>query len=517
MTKTSGTHANIIRHDVSNTQMTSPARESEGSPFDKGRNAGQPPGDADGQSMAHMALIGTLDAIQQRKLKTEQRIKADYEEMASILQEIWIDTFTSAAGSTHATLPTQPTSLSESEISGISSINCSEGGANKKRALLISSGEPPKESSNKADKATRSVSFSDEVGKSRTEKDALRALEERFIGFEKKLSKVAGIEKENSKLKAELKYQKDEMGALKKALDSQEQKLASLILGFPLPKDSDHDTSGTPTREVTTSDEAAAAPVSDTKMMLDHEDLHGLSQNVSKAEIIDKQGTPPTDRAQALPGRLPSNQSTDEPQTASNITTNSTLSAPTPVFTPRRSPRHSTSSQQNGPASKEIAQIIATSSARASPLARMILPKPEFPFASATPFTLFSTPLPSPSIFQSRTSSPFSSKPIQDPDNSSFPSTQPEAPSRGDISQIAPLPLNNGHSLFSNNPDLTSEGNSTQSRDVEMNDTLEHQSGEASFITHITSGIPNENSSDASQIADLSSIFASPIPKTLPP
>ncbi|KAG8859008.1 hypothetical protein FRB91_008974 [Serendipita sp. 411] len=257
------THDNPIRHDSPVAQISASSNtQVEGSLSGSIRGSGQLSHSIDGQNMAHMALIGTLDSIQQRKLKTEQRIKADYEEMSSILQEIWVDTFTSATESTQSALPTQHTSLLEQNANGMRTIGLSSGFSGslaEKNSTPISSDELARESHKKAGKTSRNVSFCDEVGKNPNDKDAVRTLEEKFIGFEKKLSKLAAIEKENSKgsyvsgrlcrsythsypiqLKAELKFQKDEINTLKKALVSQEQKLASIIGTLPNSKSCDY-------------------------------------------------------------------------------------------------------------------------------------------------------------------------------------------------------------------------------------------------------------------------------------
>ncbi|KAG8859009.1 hypothetical protein FRB91_008975 [Serendipita sp. 411] len=282
--------------------------------------------------------------------------------------------------------------------------------------------------------------------------------------------------------------------------------------------DGDENENGAPTRDIATSDEATSASALDTKMIMDHEYQHGESSNVSRQEIVDRHETPRVEGGtQASTMATMNGQPASEPQESSS-SVNPSLEVPTPVFTLRRSPRHSTPVSQNGPANKELAQIIASSSARASPLARMVLPKPDFPTTSATPFNIFSTPLPSPSIFQSRTSSPFPAQYIQEFDVPPPSSPQSEASGYGAAAQSARLQLNSDDSPPEGPQNLAGETENTDSRDVEMSDVEKHPSGRApSSTTPIKFTFFNEKSHESPQFADVSSIFASPMPTSLPP
>lgn len=187
-------------------------------------------GVVDGPQLAHHALLETLHTIRTRRLALEKRIHGDFEEMASILQKIWVGTLTTKINASN----TKFGSASHDKENG-------QPGVGTREPDAAATGTQPEGSSGsklsstkhatekETRKSSRKVEFEDEMGKSHREKHTLRTLEDKVSSLERKLSRFHAAEKELMKLKAELKSQKEEMNLMRSTLDVQAKIIANLV------------------------------------------------------------------------------------------------------------------------------------------------------------------------------------------------------------------------------------------------------------------------------------------------
>jgi isopentenyl diphosphate isomerase/L-lactate dehydrogenase-like FMN-dependent dehydrogenase len=167
-----------------------------------------------GHKIAHQALLETLNGIRERQAKVGKRVRDDFEEMAKILETIWMGTFdvrtTFQGGRKEASSAATPTTSGTREASTAEKQSASAATAAATVAVLpvveksSSSAEnglvTASDNNGKVLKKMRKVSFDDEVGTSEQEKDLLRRMEEKIAGMERKLTKLVLVEKENVKV-----------------------------------------------------------------------------------------------------------------------------------------------------------------------------------------------------------------------------------------------------------------------------------------------------------------------------
>lgn len=166
-----------------------------------------------GQTIAHHALLETLGGIRERQMNIEKRVRDDFDEMALVLETIWMgifriqnvsqagnignnagnQTLTSAVVQSNTRQPVH--TAGSSRATGNPSFVISE--VNRSASVALPTAT---DHSGKAIKKMRRVSFDDELGTSQKEKDALRRLEEKIISMERKLVKLALVEKESIKV-----------------------------------------------------------------------------------------------------------------------------------------------------------------------------------------------------------------------------------------------------------------------------------------------------------------------------
>lgn len=185
---------------------------------------------------------------------------------------------------------------------------------------------------------------------------------------------------------------------------------------------SSSDPTNSPTRDSVMSDDTISASINDVEMILNHDtdfDLASptpgtpLGRTPGRGLVTDvanrpstpawEQGTP--QQIMTLPGK-----GTDTEESPISVTE---PLKPTLAFTPRRSPRISTP-VQNKPEFNTPKQTLLRTSITPTETAPVnsVPPRLQFtPMKSGSTY-IFSTPLPSPSIFLSRSSSPFRTQPV---------------------------------------------------------------------------------------------------------
>ena len=214
-----------------------------------------------GYKIAHEALLETLSGIRDRRQKVGQRVRDDFEEMAKVLETIWMGTFglkptftprNMDATHTEAKKPQgsngmlsdrplpityKPTSpVTADPASSITALAL--GTTSKGMATSFDNG-------GKVLKKMRRVSFDDEVGASEQEKEVLRRMEEKITGMERRLTKLVAVEKENVKvratkvgidrlltspeMKAELRAQKEALDTINKLLEGHSKTIEQIL------------------------------------------------------------------------------------------------------------------------------------------------------------------------------------------------------------------------------------------------------------------------------------------------
>jgi hypothetical protein len=163
--------------------------------------------DENGHKIAHQALLETLNSIRERQAKVGKRVRDDFEEMAKVLETIWMGTFnvktTFQGGSkqasnteTLAIKGTEGASCTGSQHFAVSAFSNVAKASNSVGTSLATA----LDNNGKVLKKMRRVSFDDEIGATEQEKEVLRRVEEKIAGMERKLAKLVLVEKENVKV-----------------------------------------------------------------------------------------------------------------------------------------------------------------------------------------------------------------------------------------------------------------------------------------------------------------------------
>lgn len=196
-----------------------------------------------GQKIAQHALLETLNGIRERQKKIGKRVHNDFEEMASVLEMIWTGTLDmkNVSETGHLAGMDKSRSIADSDdrtaTSGGGRQSC--GPEKPSRSALFATSEMSRKTGaalptavdpgGKVVKKLRRVSFDDEIGMNRQERNVLRCLEESITGMERKFVQLGVLEKENVKMKAELQTQKESIEKMKKQLEEQGQTIAQLV------------------------------------------------------------------------------------------------------------------------------------------------------------------------------------------------------------------------------------------------------------------------------------------------